>query len=103
VVVDPQYRARHEATRPSAYARGYTSKWKRESATYLLTFPWCAECQRQGKQTRANVVDHITPHRGDQPLFWNRHNWQPLCKQCHDSKTAREDGGWGKRQAEVRP
>ena len=24
-------------------------------------------------------------------LFWDRDNWQPLCKQCHDKKTARED------------
>ncbi|WP_338021838.1 AAA family ATPase [Aquabacter cavernae] len=32
----------------------------------------------------ATVVDHIAPHRGDQALFWDKGNWQPLCKPCHD-------------------
>ncbi|WP_456243258.1 HNH endonuclease [Thermacetogenium phaeum] len=36
------------------------------------------------------------PHKGDRQLFWDESNWQALCKPCHDSKTAREDGGWGK-------
>jgi 5-methylcytosine-specific restriction protein A len=28
-------------------------------------------------------------------LFWDSSNWQPLCHECHSSKTAREDGGFG--------
>ena len=36
-------------------------------------------------------VDHIIPHRGDQKLFWDRNNWQALCKPCHDRKTGKED------------
>jgi 5-methylcytosine-specific restriction protein A len=44
----------------------------------------------------ANVVDHIVPHKGDQALFWDKNNWQSLCKPHHDAKTAREDGGWGR-------
>ncbi|WP_309304395.1 MULTISPECIES: HNH endonuclease [Brevibacillus] len=28
-------------------------------------------------------------------MFWDRNNWQPLCEQCHNRKTAREDrGSW---------
>ena len=34
-----------------------------------------------------HVIDHIIPHRGDPILFWDRSNWQPLCKDCHDHKT----------------
>ena len=41
------------------------------------------------------IVDHIIPHRGDLEMFWNQLNHQALCKRCHDSKTAREDGGFG--------
>ena len=41
--------------------------------------------------TKATVVDYIVPHRGDQKLFWDKSNWQPLCKACHDRKTWRED------------
>ena len=37
------------------------------------------------------ALDHIIPHRGDRRLFWDRNNWQALCKSCHDSKTMTED------------
>lgn len=35
--------------------------------------------QVQGRIEAATVVGYITPHRGDQSLFWRRSNWQPLC------------------------
>jgi 5-methylcytosine-specific restriction protein A len=48
-----------------------------------------------GVITAATIVDHINPHKGDQALFWDQSNWQVLCKQCHDRKTAETDGRWG--------
>jgi 5-methylcytosine-specific restriction protein A len=42
------------------------------------------------------VVDHKVPHRGDMKLFWDRNNWQSMAKECHDRKTASEDGGFGR-------
>lgn len=59
--------------------------------TYLEAHPLCVQCAKQGKYVRATVVDHIIPHRGDQKLFWDQNNWQPLCKSCHDKKTLTED------------
>ena len=47
--------------------------------------------QTKGKFVAATVVDHIVPHKGDEKLFWDRNNWQALCKQCHDRKTLKED------------
>lgn len=44
------------------------------------------------------LVDHIIPHKGDMELFWDRNNWQAMAKECHDKKTATEDGGFGKPQ-----
>lgn len=44
----------------------------------------------------STVVDHIKPHKGDQQLFWSKANHQALCKECHDTKTATEDGGFGR-------
>jgi 5-methylcytosine-specific restriction protein A len=41
--------------------------------------------------TKATVVDHIIPHRGNQRLFWDQNNWQALCKRHHDLKTGNED------------
>lgn len=67
--------------------RGYGSKWQSARLQFLDQNPLCAECQRNGHITPATVVDHIVPHRGNKDLFWNRRNWQALCKTCHDLKT----------------
>ncbi|QIP90035.1 hypothetical protein HAP32_00552 [Serratia fonticola] len=56
-------------------------------------------CSEQGRTIEVTVVDHIEPHKlkdaiksGNQSvilkaqvLFWDKNNWQPLCKQHHDS------------------
>jgi 5-methylcytosine-specific restriction protein A len=54
------------------------------------------EHRSRGELVAASVVDHIVPHRGDERLMWSESNWQSLCKPCHDAKTAREDGGFGR-------
>ncbi len=42
----------------------------------------------------ATVVDHKIPHKGDETLFWDRKNWQSLCKPHHDgTKQAMERSG----------
>lgn len=79
-----------EAARPSARERGYTTKWQGARAEYLAAHSLCS-CGRP-----ATVVDHITPHKGDQKLFWDRKNWQPQCHPCHSRKTAKYDGGFGR-------
>ena len=73
----------------------YTYKWRKASKEFLKKHPLCAECQREGRLTPATEVDHIKPHGGNLRLFWNKKNWQPLCKSCHSKKTAKEDGGFG--------
>lgn len=84
------------ADRASSAQRGYNSRWQKARAGYLRSHPLCVKCQAQGRINPASIVDHITPHKGDTTLFWDSANWQPLCKPCHDSKTAREDGGFGR-------
>lgn len=39
----------------------------------------------------ATVVDHKVPHRGNDELFWNPDNHQPLCAPCHNSAKQREE------------
>ena len=56
----------------------------------LLRESFCRECAKRGVRTRATVVDHITPHRGDWAKFIDPANHQSLCKSCHDRKTALE-------------
>ncbi|MBP5058926.1 HNH endonuclease [Pseudomonas chlororaphis] len=74
--------------------RGYGYKWQKARERYLLDHPLCVYCARHGVTAAASVVDHKIPHRGDQDLFWDESNWQPLCKPCHDSvKQAEEAAG----------
>ena len=77
--------------RENASSRGYNSKWRSARKRYLKVHPLCVRCKEQGKLTKATVVDHIVPHRGDPILFWDENNWQSLCKRCHDKKTMTED------------
>ena len=77
-------------SRPAAQ-RGYGSKWQKARRQFLEAHPLCVECLKSGRYVKATVVDHIVPHRGDQKLFWDRSNWQALCKPCHDHKTMTED------------
>lgn len=74
--------------------RGYDYKWQKAREQHLRDNPLCVYCGRQGRTTAANIVDHIVAHRGDRGLFWDRDNWQSLCKLCHDSvKQAEEASG----------
>lgn len=79
----------HEQRRENSHRRGYTPQWYRMTKLFRADHPFCVECEKAGYSVAATVVDHITPHRGNQELFWDRKNWQCLCKTCHDLKTAR--------------
>ena len=64
-------------------------RWRRESRRFLQAHPLCRMCEQIGKTTLATVVDHITPHRGDEELFWDEAgNWQGLCATCHSGAKA---------------
>jgi 5-methylcytosine-specific restriction protein A len=90
-------RQQADAERGSSTQRGYGYRWQKTSKAYLRAHPLCQcpDCQ-EGKirLLASQVVDHITPHRGDMKLFWDPKNWQAMNKQCHDRKTATEDGGF---------
>lgn len=83
---------------PAIRALYASARWQRARQMFLARHPLCAECQRQGRVTPANTVDHIIPHRGDPERFWDQDGWQPLCAPCHSRKTAAEDGGFGNRR-----
>ncbi len=82
----------------SSTQRGYDSRWQKARKTFLQSNPLCVMCQRRGKLSSAEVVDHIKPPRlkdalgsndsvlitKARALFWDKTNWQPLCKECHD-------------------
>lgn len=74
--------------RSGAYHALYGSaKWKAMRRAFLARNPVCVMCG-----ARAEVADHIAPHRGDAELFFNEANLQPLCRRCHSAKTLAENG-----------
>jgi 5-methylcytosine-specific restriction endonuclease McrA len=77
---DRERKTRFDAKRPSARQRGYTKEWERERRAFLASHPTCVRCGDP-----ATTVDHIRPHRGDERLFWDQSNWQPLCSHCHNA------------------
>ena len=78
-------------------ARGYNYRWQKARERFLKDRPLCCYCEREGRVEAATVVDHIIPHKGNQALFWDESNWQPLCKRCHDSTKAKEEGRGGQK------
>lgn len=84
-VCQQRKKAERDQQRPSARARGYDTKWQKESKAFL-SLPENRFC-RCGCGRLADMVDHILPHRGDMRLFWSRSNWQPLASSpCHSSR-----------------
>lgn len=79
------------ATKETSAQRGYGYKWQKAREGWLNAHPLCAYCERLGRVAAGSVVDHIEAHRGDMALFWDRNNWQTLCKPCHDSVKQAEE------------
>lgn len=67
----------------------YNRSWRKARLHFLQRNSLCVFCLAQNKVEPATVVDHKTPHRGDDNLFWDQANWQSLCKCCHDSAKQR--------------
>jgi 5-methylcytosine-specific restriction protein A len=82
-----------DSFRGSSTERGYGNKWEKERIYYLNHNPLCVQCEWIGHIVPATVVDHIIPHKRDMNLFWDRNNWESLCKTCHDKKTFMECRG----------
>ena len=58
--------------------------------TQLLREPFCEDCAKAGRRTRATDVDHQVDHKGDWKSFTDRGNLRSLCHSCHSRKTARD-------------
>lgn len=84
--------------RASSAQRGYSSPWQRARLAFLKKHPLCVTCRAKEIVVPATVVDHIIPHKGNKQLFWDSTNWQGLCELCSNTKTAKEDGGFGNKQ-----
>jgi 5-methylcytosine-specific restriction endonuclease McrA len=98
-------------TRATTAQRGYGARWQRERAAFLAQpeNQFCVKCQARGMLNPGTmridgsletnprriglVVNHITPHKGNQRLMWDRANWEPLCHDDHDIVAQRAEHG----------
>jgi 5-methylcytosine-specific restriction protein A len=98
-IVDYGYCKEHTMVRQKTkkdYTNWYSLKsWRAMRLAILQEEPFCVECCKKGIITRAECIDHIQSHKGNWSMFMDRRNLQPLCYSCHNTKTAREDGGFG--------
>lgn len=72
-----------------------TRRWKRMSHDFLAKYPVCFICG-----ARAEIADHIRPHRGSLELFFDGGNLQPMCWRCHSRKTFAENGNFNRNRRE---
>lgn len=67
-----------------------TPRWRNLREAQLYQQPLCQMCLEDEVVEAATVCDHITPHRGNEELFWSG-PFQSLCAHHHNSDKHREE------------
>ena len=76
--------------RKSRHERGYGAAWDRLRARILAREPLCRACRERGRVTVATDLDHSIPKaKGGTD---DESNLAPLCRPCHDAKSAADRG-----------
>jgi 5-methylcytosine-specific restriction protein A len=75
----------------------YGYKWQQARLEHLRQHPLCVMCAAEDRVVVAMVVDHKIPHKGSLTLFWDKNNWQSLCKPHHDSHKQKQERAEGYR------
>jgi 5-methylcytosine-specific restriction protein A len=73
-----------------------SARWQRARLRFLQANPLCIACTAGGLVVAADVVDHRDGHRNPawRARFWDEATWQPMCRDCHASKSASELAEW---------
>ena len=80
----------YEQHRGTSTQRGYGSAWSRFARGYRQRHPLCAACERQGRVTACEQVDHQIPLSVWTGGKYDESNLQALCSTCHARKTVHE-------------
>lgn len=74
----------------------HLAAWRRLRSAKLADKPLCEVCERRGKHVAANTVDHVTAIAKGGEAFPALDGLMSLCASCHNQKTARLDGAFGR-------
>ena len=74
-----------------------TPEWRYARKKQLEAHPFCEECLKVGKRTKATMVDHIVPIKQGGDKFAPS-NLQSLCWSCHSRKSVEEGSRFGKKK-----
>ena len=77
----------------SDYSLYNSHAWRKFAKHYKDKHPLCVACEKEGRVTAADVLDHIT-RVADGGAVWSTENLQSLCHPCHNSKSAKEKHGY---------
>lgn len=83
----------YNRARPDYHAWYGLRIWQRLRALHRRQQPLCVACERAGRLSPVEHVDHIREHGGDWDLFIDPGNLQSLCESCHNTKTGRAGSG----------
>lgn len=68
-----------------------TKAWRALRLQVLVEAGWRCEMCPAVLRGRDAQVDHVTPHKGNRDLFFDRSNLQALCARCHGAAKQREE------------
>ena len=90
-LMDRQY---DKYCRPAEAKKRYGCQWRKIRAAALAREPFCLECRKAGRITKATEVHHAVPldHGGTN----EDSNLIPLCKPCHSRITVEMGDRWHK-------
>ena len=80
--------------RPRSREEYHSARWTRESKVFREKHPLCAICLEKGLLVPSEVVDHIIPVAVCSD-FWDKTNWQALCRKCNIEKGNKEKSSDG--------
>lgn len=67
-----------------------TAAWRHLSLKVRTEEPWCRPCREADRYTPCVDADHIVPVKDRPDLALVQSNVQPICRPCHNRKTAIE-------------
>ena len=64
-------------------------RWRDASLQFRKKNALCVLCMNEGRVVKSHCVDHINPVV-EGGSFWDKSNWQAICKSHHSTKTRNE-------------